>query len=79
MADTPVMSYDPLPPVDSVSSYSRPKHTNTAAAGQIGDGGLLSTFFRSLLPGYNLNEANNPQQQQQQPQQPVDQPNVHAG
>uniref|UniRef100_A0A8C6Z0V0 Transcription factor 25 n=1 Tax=Nothoprocta perdicaria TaxID=30464 RepID=A0A8C6Z0V0_NOTPE len=41
----PVMGFDPLPPLDSIISYTRPErcvpHT-------------LSLFFRSLLPNFNL-------------------------
>lgn len=62
------MSYDPLPPVDSVSSYSRPSRNagNNTAASQL-EGGLLSSFFRSLMPGFNPDEVvvNN------QPQRPA--------
>jgi len=58
------MSYDPLPPVDSVSSYSRPSRNagNNTAASQL-EGGLLSSFFRSLMPGFNPDEVvvNQPQ------------------
>ena len=63
-----VMSFDPLPPVDSVSSYSRPTRTNnTTAASQL-EGGLISSFFRSLLPGFNPQEVvNNQQAVQRQP------------
>nr|CAG4651240.1 EOG090X0BCY [Simocephalus serrulatus]SVE94435.1 EOG090X0BCY [Simocephalus serrulatus] len=61
LADAPVMSFDPLPPVESVSSYSRPtRNTNTTAANQL-EGGLISSFFRSLLPGFNPSEVVNNQ------------------
>nr|CAG4643427.1 EOG090X0BCY [Ilyocryptus agilis] len=58
LTNSPVMSFDPLPPVDSVSSYSRPTRAanSTTAAGQL-DGGLLSSFFRSLMPGFNPQEV----------------------
>nr|CAG4641952.1 EOG090X0BCY [Eurycercus lamellatus] len=60
LADAPVMSFDPLPPVDSVTSYSRPNRTanNATAASQM-EGGLLSSFFRSLMPGFNPQEVVN--------------------
>lgn len=56
------MSFDPLPPIDSVSGYTRPTHVATSqqtAASQL-EGGLLSSFFRSLLPGFNPNEVVSP-------------------
>ena len=62
LADAPVMSFDPLPPVDSVSGYTRPNRTSTSqqtAASQL-EGGLLSSFFRSLMPGFNPNEVVSP-------------------
>ena len=68
LAETAVLSFDPLPPVDSVSCYSRPRNTNTSSTQA--EGGVLSSFFRSLMPGFNVQEPNNdrapnPQQQQQ--------------
>ena len=69
LADAPVMSFDPLPPVESVSSYSRPNRTNnTATAASQLEGGLISSFFRSRLPGFNPQEVvNNQQVAQRQP------------
>nr|CAG4634995.1 EOG090X0BCY [Alona affinis] len=62
LANAPVMSFDPLPPVDSVSSYSRPNRSvNQATAASQMEGGLLSSFFRSLLPGFNPQEPVNNQ------------------
>jgi hypothetical protein len=62
------MSFDPLPPVESVSSYSRPTRTNNATAASQLEGGLISSFFRSLLPGFNPQEVvNNQQAVQRQP------------
>ena len=62
------MSFDPLPPVDSVSSYSRPNRTasQATAANQL-EGGLLSSFFRSLLPSFNPQEPVNQQPVGRQP------------
>ncbi|XP_056381955.1 transcription factor 25 isoform X2 [Hyla sarda] len=45
----PVLSFDPLPPLDSVVSYTRPERTH-----QPSNEGTLSLFFRSLLPNFNL-------------------------
>ncbi|XP_063294657.1 ribosome quality control complex subunit TCF25 isoform X2 [Pelobates fuscus] len=45
----PVLGFDPLPPVDSIVSYSRPERTSRAP-----NEGTLSLFFRSLLPNFNL-------------------------
>ncbi|XP_075694683.1 ribosome quality control complex subunit TCF25 [Rhinoderma darwinii] len=45
----PLLSFDPLPPLDSVVSYTRPERTHQPA-----NGGTLSLFFRSLLPNFNL-------------------------
>jgi hypothetical protein len=56
------MAFDPLPPVDSVSGYTRPTRTATSqqtASSQL-EAGLLSSFFRSLLPGFNPNEVVTP-------------------
>ncbi|XP_071484807.1 ribosome quality control complex subunit TCF25-like [Diadema antillarum] len=50
LASTPMMSYDPLPPRDSVVSYTRPtsRRTRTTA----GSGGMFAEFLRSLVPSY---------------------------
>ncbi|XP_018421982.1 PREDICTED: transcription factor 25 [Nanorana parkeri] len=45
----PVLSFDPLPPLDSIVSYTRPERTH-----QPSNEGTLSLFFRSLLPNFNL-------------------------
>ncbi|NWX24831.1 TCF25 factor, partial [Aegotheles bennettii] len=45
----PVMGFDPLPPLDSIVSYTRPERTN-----QPPNESTLSLFFRSLLPNFNL-------------------------
>lgn len=47
----PVLSYDPLPPLDSVMSYTRPERTNRPS-----NEGTLSLFFRSLLPNFNMQD-----------------------
>uniref|UniRef100_A0A673ANH2 Transcription factor 25 (basic helix-loop-helix) n=1 Tax=Sphaeramia orbicularis TaxID=375764 RepID=A0A673ANH2_9TELE len=46
----PVMGFDPLPPLDSVMSYTRPERQNVGASNE----STLSLFFRSLLPNFNL-------------------------
>ncbi|XP_061622084.1 transcription factor 25 [Phyllopteryx taeniolatus] len=46
----PVMGFDPLPPVDSVISYTRPVRQHVGASNE----STLSLFFRSLLPNFNL-------------------------
>ncbi|KAK3597518.1 hypothetical protein CHS0354_018110 [Potamilus streckersoni] len=44
-----VLSYDPLPPLDSVSGYSRPDRPRRPNL----NGNPLSLFLRSLLPNFN--------------------------
>jgi len=47
------MSFDPLPPVNSINVYERPRRpTNT----HVDQSGALTLFFRSLLPTFNVNE-----------------------
>ncbi|KAM7406198.1 hypothetical protein PAMP_000591 [Pampus punctatissimus] len=46
----PVMGFDPLPPLDSVMSYTRPERQHVGASSE----STLSLFFRSLLPNFNL-------------------------
>nr|CAG4650400.1 EOG090X0BCY [Sida crystallina] len=78
LANSPVLSYDPLPPIDSLSTYSRPSRNASNSSNQ-SEGGLLSTFFRSLLPGYNIQDVDNPQllqQHQNQLEQQVVQPQL---
>ncbi|XP_061863583.1 ribosome quality control complex subunit TCF25 isoform X2 [Colius striatus] len=45
----PVMGFDPLPPLDSIVSYTRPERTSHPPHES-----SLSLFFRSLLPNFNL-------------------------
>ncbi|XP_062997039.1 ribosome quality control complex subunit TCF25 [Elgaria multicarinata webbii] len=45
----PIMGFDPLPPLDSILSYTRPER-----AAHLSDESTLSLFFRSLLPNFNL-------------------------
>uniref|UniRef100_A0A7N9AJX0 Transcription factor 25 (basic helix-loop-helix) n=1 Tax=Mastacembelus armatus TaxID=205130 RepID=A0A7N9AJX0_9TELE len=46
----PMMSFDPLPPLDSVISYTRPERQHTGASTE----STLALFFRSLMPNFNL-------------------------
>uniref|UniRef100_A0A3B3Z651 Uncharacterized protein n=1 Tax=Periophthalmus magnuspinnatus TaxID=409849 RepID=A0A3B3Z651_9GOBI len=46
----PVMGFDPLPPLDSIISYTRPERQHAGASNE----STLSLFFRSLLPNFNL-------------------------
>lgn len=53
----PVMSFDPLPPLNSVVSYTRPERPNLGASNE----NTLSLFFRSLLPNFNLQGVQRPE------------------
>ncbi|CAB1339355.1 unnamed protein product [Coregonus sp. 'balchen'] len=53
----PVMGFDPLPPLDSVTSYTRPERQSVGASNE----STLSLFFRSLLPNFNLQGEPMPQ------------------
>nr|XP_033797136.1 transcription factor 25 [Geotrypetes seraphini] len=44
-----VLGFDPLPPLDSIVSYTRPERTSHPSSES-----TLSLFFRSLLPNFNL-------------------------
>uniref|UniRef100_A0A673YUB7 Transcription factor 25 (basic helix-loop-helix) n=1 Tax=Salmo trutta TaxID=8032 RepID=A0A673YUB7_SALTR len=50
-----VMGFDPLPPLDSVASYTRPESVGAS------NESTLSLFFRSLLPNFNLQGEPMPQ------------------
>lgn len=52
LANTPVMSYDPLPPPDSICGYNRPPSSNQPVNNS---SSILASFFRSLLPNYDPN------------------------
>ncbi|XP_077165573.1 ribosome quality control complex subunit TCF25 isoform X2 [Paroedura picta] len=45
----PIMGFDPLPPLDSILSYTRPERPDHPS-----NESTLSLFFRSLLPNFNL-------------------------
>eukprot|EP00063_Salmo_salar_P007681 XP_013982516.1 PREDICTED: transcription factor 25-like [Salmo salar] len=51
------MGFDPLPPLDSVASYTRPERQSVGASNE----STLSLFFRSLLPNFNLQGEPMPQ------------------
>ncbi|KAK1891854.1 Transcription factor 25 [Dissostichus eleginoides] len=53
----PVMGFDPLPPLDSVMSYTRPERQHVGATNE----STLSLFFRSLLPNFNLQGGPRPE------------------
>jgi hypothetical protein len=51
-SEGPVLSYDPLPPLDSVNLYVRPQRPKMHEQSN-----AFTMFFRSLLPNFNINEA----------------------
>lgn len=57
----PVMGFDPLPPLDSVESYTRPERANAGGASE----STLSLFFRSLLPNFNMQGGGRPEDNQE--------------
>ncbi|XP_067652237.1 ribosome quality control complex subunit TCF25-like isoform X2 [Haliotis asinina] len=52
LTTSPILSYDPLPPHDSVTTYERRVRGRRGEQG----GSSLSLFLRSLLPNYNPND-----------------------
>lgn len=46
----PGMGFDPLPPLNSIVSYTRPERQSMGASNE----STFSLFFRSLLPNFNL-------------------------
>ena len=56
LANIPILSYDPLPPPDSINTYKDKDNTATRGAGSIDDPSAFRMFFRSLLPNYNPND-----------------------
>lgn len=48
----PIMSLDPLPPSDSVDLYTRPQRSRLPV-----ETNVFTNFFRSLLPHFNIDEA----------------------
>ncbi|XP_027702272.1 transcription factor 25 [Vombatus ursinus] len=51
----PVMGFDPLPPLDSITSYTRPRRAN-----RYSNESTLSLFFRSLLPNFTFQGEETP-------------------
>ncbi|XP_056667116.1 transcription factor 25 isoform X2 [Monodelphis domestica] len=51
----PVMGFDPLPPLDSITSYTRPRR-----AARYSNESTLSLFFRSLLPNFTFQGEDTP-------------------
>ncbi|EDV96286.1 transcription factor 25 [Drosophila grimshawi] len=56
-----IMTYDPLPPVDSVNCYQRKSSSSSSPTTNTNNS--VSMFFQSLLPSFNLNIAAAQQQQ----------------
>lgn len=52
MSRTSFLSFDPLPPTDAISSYSRPPRERKEA-----DQNVLQALFRSLFPTFNVEDA----------------------
>jgi hypothetical protein len=50
-SEGPILSYDPLPPLDSVNLYVRPQRPK-----MFEHSNAFTMFFRSLLPNFNINE-----------------------
>ncbi|XP_063441257.1 ribosome quality control complex subunit TCF25-like [Mytilus trossulus] len=58
LANTTVVSYDPLPPTDSIAAYESPQRTRRINQ----ESSTLTNFFRSLMPNFNLDEPAAPVQ-----------------
>ncbi|XP_022233193.2 transcription factor 25 [Drosophila obscura] len=58
-----IMTYDPLPPPDSVNCYQRKSSSSSSPTNNPNNS--VSMFFQSLLPSFNLNNIAAGQQQQQ--------------
>merc|ERR1719154_25434 len=52
LARAPATSWDPLPPTDSINTYTAPSRQQTV----LDDPSSLRLFFRSLLPNFNPDE-----------------------
>lgn len=48
---SPVLSFDPLPPVDSINIYNRPQRLRS-----YDNSTVVSIFFRSIMPNFNLSQ-----------------------
>ncbi|XP_046391016.1 transcription factor 25 [Ischnura elegans] len=60
----PLLSFDPLPPPDSINLYTRPQRTRAHE-----NSNAFSMFFRSILPNFNINE---PARENAQPDEGAD-------
>ena len=49
LKDAAVLAWDPLPPINSINTYTAPERQPTA----IDDPSALRMFFRSLMPNFN--------------------------
>ncbi|KAM8711032.1 hypothetical protein ACLKA7_017631 [Drosophila subpalustris] len=56
-----IMTYDPLPPLDSVNCYQRKSSSSSSPTTNANNS--VSMFFQSLLPSFNLNNIAAAQQQ----------------
>ena len=59
LSNVPILSYDPLPPPDSIDIYKDQKENQGGAGNSIDDPGAFRMFFRTLLPNYNPNDPSN--------------------
>lgn len=57
LAETAVLSYDPLPPVDSIDTYK--KSGSQGSRPNLDDPSAFRMFFRSLMPNFNPNDPQN--------------------
>ncbi|XP_076034332.1 nuclear localized protein 1 [Oratosquilla oratoria] len=53
LSKSPVMSFDPLPPMDTVCDYVRPRSEGNQPSAS--SSGILTSFFRSIMPNYDPN------------------------
>ncbi|CAO1401010.1 unnamed protein product [Diamesa serratosioi] len=60
-----IVHFDPLPPIESVNIYEKPKVTSTQAAATSASG--LQLFFQSLLPSFSNTNVQPPPQVQDAP------------
>ncbi|XP_030373230.1 transcription factor 25 [Scaptodrosophila lebanonensis] len=70
-----IMTYDPLPPMDTVNCYQRKSSSSSSPTANASNS--VSMFFQSLLPTFNLN--NIAAQQEQVPRAAVQPPVEAAG
>lgn len=54
---TATYTFDPIPPKNSIISYTRPARTAQANSGSLNRAEGLITFFQSLLPSFNAQVA----------------------